>query len=153
MSRKKKGRFTSLHKTPFESTVPPHQQPAGKTTHGKAREKMLREEEARIRREREEETPKPPSDVAGMAMGLTVGGRSVYAGMVQAMAGITDLTKESHPPIDLTDVPASLHKPDKPEVAVVPALTNAATEQQQQKKGGADVAHPESPVSNHNAEE
>jgi hypothetical protein len=144
MSRRKKkgtGRFARLHKLPFESTLveQPNQQPAGKTPHGRAYQKMLDAEAARIRRE--QETP-VPSQIAGMGFALQISGHDAYAAMAQALAGVIDLTKEGKSVLDLTDA-----KPEvTPETASavnenVPA-SNAATEQQQQQitKGGSGNA-------------
>jgi hypothetical protein len=125
MPRKRKGRFTSLYKTPFESVLPQAQQPAGKTAHGKAHQKMLDKEAVRIRREQEADKPKPDPRYTGMAMGLTVGACGPYFGMLQGLAGVTDLTEKSHPPIDLTDVPALSLVPA--ESAAVPVVVDCGT--------------------------
>jgi len=126
------------------------QQLAGKTAHGKAHQKMLNEEAARIRRERAADKPKPSAEYAGLVNGLIFGGRSPYSGMMQALAGVTDLTDEGKRPIDLTNVSPTLdcgtfgEIEAKSETAVavtdqnVPA-SNSATNAN--PKGGSDVAH------------
>src|SRR5690348_9349044 len=127
------------------------------------REKKRAAKEARIKREWEAARPKTSPLYEGMAMGLAVGGRSPYAGMAQALAGVTDLTDEGHRPIDLTNLPPTLDcgtygeteaKSETAAAAVtdqnVPA-SNAATNPNVNPKGGSDVAH--DAVQTHNAEQ